>query len=85
VSATHTNIIGTPIRNLPPCRHMHRLIAILNPSPIIDFATMQGHVQVGAVALRGRRQEGGGGEGVGGWGEVTGRGGEVRVWVGGGR
>jgi hypothetical protein len=54
VSATHTNIIGTPIRNLPPCRHVHRLTAILNPSAIIDFVTMQGHVQVGAVALGGR-------------------------------
>ena len=55
VSATHTNIIGTPIRNLPPCRHVHRLNAyITNNSSSIDFATVQGHVQVGAVALRGR-------------------------------
>jgi hypothetical protein len=54
VIATDTSIIGTPIRNLPPCRHVHRLKAILNLSAIIDFATMQGHVQVGAVALRGR-------------------------------
>ena len=54
VSATHTSIIGTPIRNLPPCRHVHRLTAICNNSAIIDFVTMQGHVQVGAVALRGR-------------------------------
>ncbi len=54
VSATHTSIIGTPIRNLPPCRHVQRLIAIFNKSAIIDFATMQGHVQVGAIALRGR-------------------------------
>ncbi len=53
VSATDTNIIGTPIRNLPPCRHVHRLIAILNIIAIIDFVAMQGHVQVGAVALRG--------------------------------
>jgi hypothetical protein len=50
---------------------VHRLFAIPNNSAIIDFATMQGHVQVGAVALRGRWQGGGGGEGVG-------------VWVGGG-
>jgi hypothetical protein len=54
VSATHTNIIGAPIRNLPPCRHVQRLIAIFNMSAIIDFATMQGHVQVEAVALRER-------------------------------
>jgi hypothetical protein len=54
VSGTDTNIIGTPIRNLPPCRHVQRLIAIINPSAIIDFATTQSHVQVGAVALRGR-------------------------------
>jgi hypothetical protein len=31
-------------------------------SAIIDFATMQGHVQVGAVALRGRGCEGGVGD-----------------------
>jgi hypothetical protein len=54
VSATDTSIIGTPIRNLPPCRHVHRLRAILNNRAIIDFVTMQGHVQVGAVALRRR-------------------------------
>ncbi len=28
VRAADTNIIGTPIRNLPPCRHVHRLFAI---------------------------------------------------------
>ncbi len=54
VSATDTNIIGTPIRNLPPFRHVHRMIAIPNNRAIIDFVTMQGHVQVGAVTLRGR-------------------------------
>jgi hypothetical protein len=54
VSATDTSIIGTPIRNLPPCRHVQRLFAITSLSAIIDFATMQGHVQVWAVALRGR-------------------------------
>ena len=54
VSGTDANIIGTPIRNLPPCRHVQRLIAIINPSASIDFVTMQSHVQVGAVALRGR-------------------------------
>ncbi len=54
VSATHTNIIGTPIRNLPPSRHVQTPTAIFNMSAIIDFATVQGHVQVGAVALRGR-------------------------------
>ncbi len=41
-------------------------MAIFNKSAIIDFVTMQGHVQVGAVALRGRTQAGRGGEGVGG-------------------
>ncbi len=54
VSGTDANIIGTPIRNLPPCRHVHRLTAISNKRVIIDFVTMQGHVQVGAIALRGR-------------------------------
>ncbi len=51
VSATHTNIIGTPIRNLPPCRHVQRLIVIVNNSAIIDFVTMQRHVEIAAVAL----------------------------------
>ncbi len=54
VSATDASIIGTPIRNLPPCRHVQILIAIMNNSAIIDFATMQGHVQVRAFALRAR-------------------------------
>ena len=54
MSATDTNIIGTPIRSLPPFRHVQRLFAIFNNSAIIDFVTMQGHVQVLAVALRGR-------------------------------
>jgi hypothetical protein len=40
-------------------RHVHRLIAIFDPvrdPTTIDFAAVQGHVQVatGAVALRGR-------------------------------
>ncbi len=49
------NIIGTPIRNLPPFRQFLRiLIAICNHRAIIDFVTMQGQVQVGTVALRGR-------------------------------
>ena len=68
VSATDMNIIVIPIRNLPAFRHVHRLMAILNksaiaifnPSAIINFVAMQGHVQVGAVALRGRWQGGGG-------------------------
>jgi hypothetical protein len=33
---------------------VHRLKSIFNNPAIIDFVTMQGHVQVGAVALRGR-------------------------------
>ncbi len=60
VSGTDTNIIGTPIRNLPPCRHVQRLFAIRNISAIIDFVTMQSHVQHGAkktaIELRGRWQ-----------------------------
>jgi hypothetical protein len=51
VSATHTNIIGTPIRNLPPCRHVQRLIAIFSHGAIINSAHMQRHVEVAAVAL----------------------------------
>ena len=51
VSATHTSIIGTPIRNLPPCRHVQRLIAIINLSAIINSVHMQRRVEVAAVAL----------------------------------
>ena len=51
VSGTHTNIIGTPIRNLPPCRHVQRLIANLNHRAIINSAHMQRRVEVAAVAL----------------------------------
>ena len=51
VSGTHTNIIGTPIRNLPPCRHVQRLIAIINLIVIINSAHMQRRVEVAAVAL----------------------------------
>ena len=61
--ATHTSIISTPIRNLPPCGHFQRVVVVtvfmrerLCPWPVIDFVTMQGHVQVTAVALKGRRQ-----------------------------
>ncbi len=51
VSATHTNIIGTPIRNLPPSRHFQRLFSIINLRATIDSAHMQRHVEVAAVAL----------------------------------
>ena len=51
VSATHTKIIVTPIRNLPPCRHVHRLLAIFNHSAIINSVHMQRHVEVVTVAL----------------------------------
>jgi hypothetical protein len=51
VSATHTNIIGTPIRNLPPCRHVQRLSAIFNHRAIINSVHMQRRVEVAAVAL----------------------------------
>ncbi len=51
VSGTHANIIGTPIRNLPPCRHVHRLVAIFDMSAIINSAHMQRRVEVAAVAL----------------------------------
>ncbi len=51
VSATHMTITGTPIRNLPPCRHVQRLVAILNHRAIINSAHMQRRVEVAAVAL----------------------------------
>jgi hypothetical protein len=50
-----TNIIGTPIRIMQPCRHASGcwLLDIFNPSEIIDFVTFQGHAQVGAPRWKG--------------------------------
>ena len=51
VSATDTNVIRSAVGDLPPCRHVQRLFAILNPSAIINSVHMQRHVEVAAVAL----------------------------------
>ncbi len=55
MSATHTNIIGTPIRNLPPYRHFQRLFSIINLRATIDSAHMQRRIEVAAVALENTR------------------------------
>ena len=52
ISGTDANVVGISLGDLPPCRHGQRLLAILNLGAIIDFVTMQRHVQVGAVALK---------------------------------
>ncbi len=53
MSDTDANVVGISLGDLPPCRHGQRLLAIINNGAIIDFATMQRHEPVGAVALRG--------------------------------
>ena len=54
MSGTDADIVGISLGDLPPCRHWQRLFAIYNFGAIIYFATMQCHVRVGAVALRGK-------------------------------
>ncbi len=54
MSGTDANVICISLGDLPPCRHRQRLFAIINFGAIIDFATMQRHVQVGSVTLRRR-------------------------------
>ncbi len=59
VSATDTNIIGTPIHNLPLCKNFCRqvktplcfIMAISNISAIFNLVQMQRRVEVAAVAL----------------------------------
>ena len=53
---THAHVVGIAVGNLPPCRHGQSgqiPKAFNNFGAIIDFAKMQGHVQVGAVTLMG--------------------------------
>ena len=56
MSGTDADVVGISLGDLPSCRHWQRLIAIFNTGVIIDFVTMQRHVQVGTVTLR-RREE----------------------------
>ena len=51
MSGTHTNVVRSAVGDLPPCRHVQRLIAIFNPSAIINSVHMQRRVEVAAVAL----------------------------------
>ncbi len=59
MSGTDADVVGISLGDLPPCRNGQRLSAIFNNGAIVDFVTMQRHVQVGTVALR-RGGEGGG-------------------------
>ncbi len=51
VSATDANVVRSAFGDLPPCRHVQRLFAILTISAIINSAHMQRRVEVAAVAL----------------------------------
>ena len=62
MGAADAHIIRVARRNIPPSRHVHRLIAISNKRAIVDFVRMKRRVKVGAIALQGR---GGGREGEG--------------------
>jgi hypothetical protein len=50
--ATDTQIVLISVSDLPPCRH-GQTVTLVFFGPLIDFATIQSHVQVGAVALGG--------------------------------
>ncbi len=63
MGATDAHIIRIAGGDIPPSRHVHRLIAIPNKRAIVDFVKVQRHVQVGAVTLRGEVEGGGGGGG----------------------
>jgi hypothetical protein len=54
MGATDSIVIRIAGGDIPPSRHWQRLPAIVNKRSIVDSASMQCHVQVGAVALRGR-------------------------------
>ncbi len=61
--ATDANIMFIPFGNYPPFRYALRMVSIPNKfffnnvRAMIEWVNMQGHVQIGAVALGG---EGGG-------------------------
>ena len=57
--ATDAHIIRIAGGDIPPSRHVHRLIAIFNNRAIVNFVKVQRHVYVGAVALRGEVEGGG--------------------------
>ncbi len=54
MSATDANVVCISLGDLPPCRQGQRLFAIRTPAVDVDSATMERHVQVGTVALKGR-------------------------------
>ncbi len=56
------HVISVTGSNLPPGRHLPS-ICVSCCGAIVDFAKVQRHVQVGAVALRGEVDGGGGGGG----------------------
>ena len=51
--AADAHVVDIAVGDLPPCRHGQSFLAILNYGAIIDFVTVQGHVKVVSVALRG--------------------------------
>ncbi len=51
MSGTHTNVVHSAVGDLPPCRHVQRLFAILNHRTIINSVHMQRLAEVAAVAL----------------------------------
>ena len=51
VSATDAHVVRSAVGDLPPCRHVQRLIAIVNHRAIINSVHMQRRVEVAAVAL----------------------------------
>ena len=44
MGATDANVVSIAVSDLPPCRHVHRLMAISNNREIIDFVKMQRYV-----------------------------------------
>jgi hypothetical protein len=51
MGATYASVIRIAGGDLPPRRHMQRLLAIFNKSANVDCVAMKRHIQVGAVAL----------------------------------
>ena len=51
VSGTDANVVRSAVGDLPPCRHVQRIIAIVNPRAIINSVHMQRRVEIAAVAL----------------------------------
>jgi hypothetical protein len=44
MDATDASVVSIAVSDVPPCRHVHRLIAISNNREIIDFVKIQRYV-----------------------------------------